>query len=87
MPETSELQDTVLSIVTEHAKAGGLFGNRECFLTNQQIFDLIKPESMRPSEHGYISTVLKKLAVKKKVSVKTKSVVGWRGLKRVITIL
>jgi hypothetical protein len=86
MPEFSELQQLVLEIIQEHAQ-GNLLGSSECFLTNEQIFNLITPSSLRPCEYGYLSTVLKRLAVKKRIEVRTKSVVGYRGLKRIITIL
>jgi predicted transcriptional regulator len=87
MPEISELQQIVLEIVKAKAIKNGLFGNLECSITNQEIFDTIKPTSKKPSEYGYITTVLKRLAAKGKISIKTSSIVGLRGPKRIITIL
>lgn len=86
MSELSNLQEIILGIIEENSQKS-LFEKGRCNLKNEDIFNLIKEKSMRPSTANYISIILGDLEKKGKIKRESKFCAGHQGRKRTITIL
>jgi len=86
MSEPSRLHDIILEIITTNVDKT-LFGKDTCSLKNQDIFDKIRPKTMRPVGPSSVGRVIKLLEKKGFIKRDTTYQPCRQGMVRTITIL